>query len=332
MKDHERNWALIKKSIPGKTNAQIRTHSQNFFAKIEKLNGVKDPIEFIKSHPISFFLTKEYLNTSFLKDDECKNLQKINDKEEKESESNESVEEENPINPIITLEAMAEEDKKKNADNEMQNNIVKITKELNNESINLNESNGYKKEENILEGKRRIKKDSWRGCNKRYKYSEENNDCESHNIPENSQIQPQFPQSKQSSNLLSDNVIRIPYLPQIPCLNHIDDHNNTPVPLYSQTFTEITKRLRMMMQRVSNMLGKLEGEYHITASIIESDPGYKKYWNILHKSSISLKNMVNDIAYIHLNTPQIPSIQPNYYFQGEPSLNSPPKRPPSLFN
>ena len=57
MQKHGKNWLSIQQAIPNRTSAQIRTHAQKFFAKVSRsVPKGGSIIEFIKSHPVSYFV------------------------------------------------------------------------------------------------------------------------------------------------------------------------------------------------------------------------------------------------------------------------------------
>eukprot|EP00826_Nyctotherus_ovalis_P057654 TRINITY_DN7891_c0_g1_i4.p1 TRINITY_DN7891_c0_g1~~TRINITY_DN7891_c0_g1_i4.p1 ORF type:complete len:241 (-),score=23.45 TRINITY_DN7891_c0_g1_i4:86-808(-) len=56
----------------------------------------------------------------------------------------------------------------------------------------------------------------------------------------------------------------------------------------------------LLMQQLTEIQERVESEYSSVKGILCSDKEFEKYWNAIHKASTSLKNMVNDLAYMHM--------------------------------
>ena len=60
LQKYGRQWGLIREILPSRSTTQIRTHSQNFFVKVERIANGMDPLEFIKSKPAELFVGKHF--------------------------------------------------------------------------------------------------------------------------------------------------------------------------------------------------------------------------------------------------------------------------------
>lgn len=57
LQKYGKQWHALKKEIPTRSVIQIRTHAQKFFIKVSKIAPTGcDPIAFIQSKPLAFFL------------------------------------------------------------------------------------------------------------------------------------------------------------------------------------------------------------------------------------------------------------------------------------
>ena len=57
---HGKQWSYLQDIIPTKSPAQIRAHAHDFMAKIERVAGNIDPIEYIKSKPADYFASSSF--------------------------------------------------------------------------------------------------------------------------------------------------------------------------------------------------------------------------------------------------------------------------------
>lgn len=64
--------------------------------------------------------------------------------------------------------------------------------------------------------------------------------------------------------------------------------------------SEKTHQYRLLMQQLAEIQERAESEYNSVKDILHSDKEFEKYWNTIHKASTSLRNMVNDLAYMHM--------------------------------